>query len=104
MPCIKRKPQTLLLVTHEPLEMHTENQLEIARWRKPRDVTVLGDLFAPEVSFEFIHSCFWMLELFTKHHFHIATSHWQRWHDLQSSLPTCKHVIIEATHEGEGDD
>lgn len=104
MPRKKRKPQTLLLVTHEPLEMHTENQLEIARWRKPREVAVLGDLFAPEVPFDFIHSSFWVMEVFTKHLFIISTQHWQRWCDLQSSLPTCRNVIIEAAHEGESDD
>ena len=105
MPRVKRKPQTLLLVSHEPVvQLHPEMLTELARWRKRREVTVLGDLFAPEVPFDFIHDVFWSLEVFDKHHFTITTHHWQRWHDLQSSLPMCKHVVIEAAHERARDD
>ena len=93
MPRLSRKPQNLRLVDGDIL--FPENQLEIARWRKPREVHVQGDIFAPEVPFDFIHSCFWMMEIFPKHLFLLTTNHWQRWHDLSNVLPSCRHIIVK---------
>lgn len=92
---IKRKPQGLVLVTHKPTtKEHPKAFKKITGWRKPRRVTIKGDLFHPDVTDNFIANAFLLFLLFNKHRFELTTRYGKRWQKLRPDMKVGRSVRV----------